>query len=291
MRLVVTADDLGLSPAVTRGVLEAHRRGVVRATSLLVTYPGAEEAAALARAEHGLEVGLHLDLVGGSPAADPASVRSLIDADGRFHRLRDAPPVPPADPASVRSLIAADGRFHRLGELPRLLALGRVRAGELAREIRAQAALARAWGVEARAWDSHRHTHLLPPVARVVGAVAREEGVRWLRRAAPPAVPRAARPAALAVATALAAPFLRGVPGNDWYVDLSSWWPPLDAGAVALLAARPGVGELGAHPGYLDDALAARDPLLARRVDELRVLTDPLLVAAISRLVGRRIVP
>ncbi len=264
MRLVVTADDLGLSPAVTRGIIEAHRRGVVRSASLLVTYPGAEEAAALARAEHGLEVGLHLDLVGGSPAADPATVPSLI---------------------------GPDGRFHRLGELTRLLALGRVRAGELAREIRAQAARARAWGVEARAWDSHRHAHLLPPVARVVGAVAREEGVRWLRRAAPPTLPRAAKPAALAVATALAAPFLRGIPGNDWYVDLSSWRPPLDAGAVALFAARPGVGEIGAHPGSLDDALAARDPLRARRVDELRILTDPLLVAAISRLVGRRIVP
>ncbi len=39
MRLVVTADDLGLSKAVTRGVIEAHRRGVVRSTSLLLTFP------------------------------------------------------------------------------------------------------------------------------------------------------------------------------------------------------------------------------------------------------------
>ncbi|MDO8562955.1 MAG: hypothetical protein Q7S25_03825, partial [Candidatus Limnocylindria bacterium] len=100
----------------------------------------------------------------------------------------------------------------------------------------------------------------------------------------------AAKPAALAVATALAAPFLRGVPGNDWYVDLSSWRPALDAGAVALLAARPGVGEIGAHPGYLDDELAARDPLVACRLDELRVLTDPLLTSAIAGLVGRRVV-
>ncbi|HKY50647.1 MAG TPA: ChbG/HpnK family deacetylase, partial [Candidatus Limnocylindria bacterium] len=82
MSVVVTADDLGLSPAVTRGILEAHRRGVVRSTSLLVTYPGAEEAAALARAEPELEIGLHIDLVGGRPVSDPAAVPSLCDEDG-----------------------------------------------------------------------------------------------------------------------------------------------------------------------------------------------------------------
>ncbi|TMG49447.1 MAG: ChbG/HpnK family deacetylase [Chloroflexi bacterium] len=37
MTLVVTADDLGLSPGVTKGILESHRRGVVRSTSLIVT--------------------------------------------------------------------------------------------------------------------------------------------------------------------------------------------------------------------------------------------------------------
>ena len=51
MTVVVTADDLGLSPGVTRGIFEAHRRGVVRSTSLLVTFASSAEAAALARAE------------------------------------------------------------------------------------------------------------------------------------------------------------------------------------------------------------------------------------------------
>ena len=83
----MTADDLGLSAGVTRGVLDAHRHGVVRSTSLLVTFPAAEESAALALAEPDLEVGLHLDLVGGRPASDPATVPSLCDEDGRFYPL------------------------------------------------------------------------------------------------------------------------------------------------------------------------------------------------------------
>ncbi|TMG36336.1 MAG: ChbG/HpnK family deacetylase [Chloroflexi bacterium] len=164
MTLVVTADDLGLSPGVTKGILESHRRGVVRSASLVVTFAAAEEAAALARAEHDLEVGLHLDLVGGGPIADPASIPSLCDDDGRFHPL---------------------------AEFARRLAIGRIRAHELAAEVRAQVALARRWGVPALAWDSHRHVHLMPPVARVVSRVAREEGVRWVRRGTAPRWPGA----------------------------------------------------------------------------------------------------
>ncbi len=75
--LVVTADDLGYSEGVDRAILHAHREGIVRSTSLLVTFPRAAEAAALARAEPGLEVGLHLDLVEGTPVSYPAAVRTL----------------------------------------------------------------------------------------------------------------------------------------------------------------------------------------------------------------------
>ena len=132
----MTADDLGLSAGVTRGILEAHRRGVVRSTSLIVTYPAAQESAALAQAERDLEVGLHLDLVGGQPASDPASVPSLCDENGRFYPL----------PIFTLRLFT-----------------GRVRPAELAKELRAQAERARSWGVPALAWDSHRHVHLLPP--------------------------------------------------------------------------------------------------------------------------------
>lgn len=251
MRLVITADDLGLTSAVTSGVLEAHRRGVVRSASLLVTFPASAEAAALARAEPGLEIGLHLDLVGGTPASEPARVRSLVDGEGRFHPL---------------------------GELMRRLVTGRIRARELAAETRAQTARARAWGVPALAWDSHRHVHAMPLVARVVGAVAREEGVRWLRRPAPPAAWRSWKARLLGLAAGASAPFFRGLPGNTWYVDLSSW--DGDAAALALLATYGGVGEIGAHPGYVDDELRAADTLLERRRGDLALLTDPLLRSA-----------
>ena len=61
-RLIVNADDFGQSAGVTRGIIEAHERGIVTSTSLMVRWPGAVEAASYARAHPALGVGLHLDL-------------------------------------------------------------------------------------------------------------------------------------------------------------------------------------------------------------------------------------
>jgi predicted glycoside hydrolase/deacetylase ChbG (UPF0249 family) len=60
--LIVNADDLGLSAGVNAGILEAHERGIVTSTSLMVRKPAAEEAASLAASHPSLAIGLHLDL-------------------------------------------------------------------------------------------------------------------------------------------------------------------------------------------------------------------------------------
>lgn len=261
--VIVGADDLGLSPGVTQGILDAHRDGVVRSTSLLVTFPGAEEGATLARAERRLEVGLHIDLVGGHPASDAARVPSLVDAEGRFHRL----------PQFTTRLLS-----------------GQIRLGEVATEVRAQAARARMWGIEPRAWDSHRHTHLMPPVSRVVALVARQEGVRYLRRARPPRAAATIKAQLLGVASIASAVLLRGLPGNDWFVDLTALPERPDPAAVALYAAYPGLGEIVAHPGRPDDALRATgDTVVLRRFDDLVVLMDPLLRSALGDLIRWRV--
>lgn len=248
---------------MTRGVLEAHRNGVVRSCSLLVTFADAPEAADFARAEPGLEVGLHIDLVGGRPVSDPAAVASLVGEDGRFHRLPDF--------------------------TARLLT-GRIRSGEVATEIRAQADRARGWGIDALAWDSHQHTHLMPPVTRVVARLAREYGIRYLRRARPPRVQTALKAQLLGAASFVDRALLRGIPGNDWFVDLSALPRRPDAASVALYAAYRGVGEIIAHPGYPDDALrASGDGLVLRRHDDLQVLTDSLVRSALGDTIRWRV--
>ena len=244
-------------------MLEAHRNGVVRSSSLLVTFPDGEEAATLARAERDLEIGLHIDLVGGHPASDPAAVPSLVDADGRFH------PLP---------------------EFTARVLTGRIRSAEVAAEVRAQVARARGWGIDPLAWDSHRHTHLIPPITRVIARVARENAVRYLRRATPPRLAAAVKAQLLGVASLVDRALLRGIPGNDWFVDLSALPSRPDAAAVALYAAYRGVGEIIAHPGYPDDVLRATgDGLVLQRHDDLQVLTDDLVRSAFGDTIRWRV--
>ncbi len=87
--LVVNADDLGYDPEIDRGILEAHRHGIVTSTSAMVETPFS--AAALAAAPPSLGVGLHAVL-------DPGLSRAEAEAEARrqlllFERLRGAPPT------------------------------------------------------------------------------------------------------------------------------------------------------------------------------------------------------
>jgi predicted glycoside hydrolase/deacetylase ChbG (UPF0249 family) len=85
--LIVNADDFGLTAGVSRGILEAHRDGIVTSTTLLVnrTIPPAQVEELKVS---GLGVGVHLNLTFGTPVANPRRVPSLVDAEGRF--VRDA---------------------------------------------------------------------------------------------------------------------------------------------------------------------------------------------------------
>ena len=60
---------------------------------------------------------------------------------------------------------------------------------------------------------------------------------------------------------------------------------------MALLAAHGGVGEIGAHPGYVDERLRAADTLVDERLTDLAILTDPLLRTALGSEAVRWRVP
>lgn len=61
-RLIVTADDFGLTEGVNRAVIRAHREGIVTSASFMVNGGAAESAVELARQNPGLDIGLHLNL-------------------------------------------------------------------------------------------------------------------------------------------------------------------------------------------------------------------------------------
>jgi predicted glycoside hydrolase/deacetylase ChbG (UPF0249 family) len=88
--LIVTADDFGMSAGINRGIVEAHREGILTSTSLLVDRPASEEATALGRACPTLSIGLHLEL---SPNA-AERIAAEVDAQlTRFIALVGGPPT------------------------------------------------------------------------------------------------------------------------------------------------------------------------------------------------------
>src|SRR3972149_1037605 len=86
--LIVNADDFNLTEGVSRGILEAHRHGLVTSTTVMVNLPCLTQSRDLARDAPGLGLGLHLNLTFGPPALPPGRVPSLVDGDGRFIRDR-----------------------------------------------------------------------------------------------------------------------------------------------------------------------------------------------------------
>ena len=133
-QLIVNADDLGLTPAVNRGIVRAFQNGIVTSASLLVTGGAFEEAVALARQNPKLDVGLHLTLVEERAVLDPDAIPTLVDQSGRFPRTS--------------------------AEFIRRAILGGISWYEVEREIAAQIALFQKTGLPLSHLDSHQHLHM-----------------------------------------------------------------------------------------------------------------------------------
>ena len=83
-RLIVNADDFGLSTSVNKAVIRAHRDGILTTASLMVNESGCGEAVKLAKENPKLGVGLHLTLLMGHAALTPEKIPGLVNARGEF---------------------------------------------------------------------------------------------------------------------------------------------------------------------------------------------------------------
>ncbi|MGE5559482.1 MAG: carbohydrate deacetylase [Chloroflexota bacterium] len=260
-RLIVNADDFGLSPAVTGGIIEAHRNGIVTSTTMMVNFPTADHAAALALESPNLGVGVHLNVTSGPPVLRPEEVPSLVGPSGRFRR----------DYYSLRYRVDAD---------------------ELRREWRAQIEKFLALGLRPTHIDSHHHVHHLPPFLAVAMELAREYGIGRIRlvhqqdlRGGFSINPTELlyRRYARRAETALAEADLR-TPDRVLGCAVAAGEPALTVDRLItwLRNLSDGTSELMCHPGYVDQDLRYRSSLLEHRVRELEALTDPAVKAAVA---------
>src|SRR5262245_65477884 len=85
-RLVVNADDLGLTTGVNDGIFDAYDQGIVTSASLMANAPATADAVRRARSHPALGIGVHLVLIQGTPVLPPGRVPTLVEDDERFRR-------------------------------------------------------------------------------------------------------------------------------------------------------------------------------------------------------------
>jgi chitin disaccharide deacetylase len=246
--LLVNADDFGFTPDVNQGIVEAHQRGILTATTLMATGDAFEDAVRLARENPKLDIGCHLVLVG-------------------------QPPFPP----TVTRLIPA-------------VALGRIPIYEtFSRQVRRLLDA----GLAPTHLDTHKHTHLLPPVLDAVKRVSEEFRVPWIRRP----FDFAAQPGGVSLtnrAMAMTRPGFARIRSTDHFSGFTVTGNLSPEFLIRLIRALPeGSTEFMCHPGICGPSLrAANTRLKESRQRELDALTDPGVRAALDtsgvRLAGYR---
>lgn len=260
-RVIVNADDFGLTRGVNRAIAELHARGVLTSTTLMARAPSTDEATDLALRTPSLSVGCHVVLVDGQPVSPPHNIPTLVDrSTGQFHAT--------------------------LGSFLRHLLLGRIKRADIEAEVTAQIALLQKRGLQLTHIDTHKHTHMFPAVLRPVLGAARRAGIRAVRNPFEPAWSRRATPNAplsrrieVALLRLLEPAFRRIVAGEGFMTTDGALGVlatgTLNAATITSLLQKipPGTWELVTHPGYSDQDLAqAHTRLLTSREIEREAL-------------------
>jgi predicted glycoside hydrolase/deacetylase ChbG (UPF0249 family) len=263
-KLIVNADDFGLTSGVNRAILELHQAGVLTSTTLMAKAMATDEAVAIANSTPTLGVGCHVVLVDGDPVLPAAQLPTLTDPrTGRF--------------------------YPTLGTFLRGVATRRIYMDEVKAEATAQIALLQERGVQLTHVDTHKHTHMIPRVLCPVIHAAKACGILKVRNPfelawsinATPNAPFIRR-AQVQLLKLFASHFHRFVAESGFTTTAGALGVlatgTLDAATVrsfaaAIPAANDAIYELVTHPGYNDSDLArANTKLLASREIESEAL-------------------
>jgi len=277
-RLIVTADDFGLTPETNAGIIEAHTTGLVTSTSLLMNGTATDAAIALAAQHPSLEVGLHLSIVEGKSLTGLAS--SVTDElryfDNELCLHRDWQ------------------RFIR-----RWLTR-RIDISHLEAELRAQIEAFLAIYKSIPFANGTQHLHVLPGVQDLVMRLAAEYGIRALRIPQQTLSSGTTRGGGVydAVLRRLAGPMK--TKANKAQIRSPQYFGGFDASGrlngerlLQLIENLPsGTTEIMAHPGHDSTLLRQCLPRSYRRFDwrgELDALCAPGLLEKLDQLGIKRI--
>ena len=260
-RLIINADDFGLTAGVNRGILEGHQNGVVSSTTVMACSQRFQDAAALPQHAPRLSVGCHVVLVDGHSTLNPSQIPTLIGGN--------------------------DGWFReKLLTFAYLAATGKLDAGQIEAEATAQIQKLQGAGIAVSHLDSHKHTHMFPVVLRGILRAAQNCGVRAMRNPFEPLVFASLRhwkrQFQLRMLRRFRAGFRAalenaGVVTPDGCIGIAATGGvTLDTFEGLIEGLPEGTWEFVSHPGYNDaDLEKVKTRLRDSRQKELEILTSP----------------
>ena len=260
-RIIINADDFGLTSGVNRAIVESHVRGVVTSTTLMACGAQFDEAISLASEIPRPSVGCHVVLVDGWPVLKGSEVACLLPRGAQ--RFRDG-----------------------LAGFACQAVAGRLDEAQIEEEITAQIRKLQSAGIMASHLDSHKHTHMFPAVFRATIRAARQCGIWALRNPFEPllffSVRRWKRQFQLGILRSYRASFRHelesaGLITPDGCIGIAATGGLNFETFRTLMENLPeGTWEFVCHPGYNDPELdGIKTRLRASREIELALLTSP----------------
>lgn len=259
-KLIINADDLGVSDDINKGIVECIVKGAVTRASILAAGDYFDDAAVLLRKNNLKKAGAHLALTGGfRPLSRAEKIKTLVTREGVFEKNF---------PALILKCI-----------------LGKVDQGHIYSELKAQIDRIKNAGVEVSHIDCHEHIHMFPLILRQVVRLAREYNVAYIRfpYERVPLKDMIVEPAnvfrllCLRSACYFSKGILKrsGIGYNDYFFgqfhahnltakDFSRF----------LKTAKDGTNEIGCHPGYFGSNISKTRPWYKSCEEEMKVLTS-----------------
>jgi predicted glycoside hydrolase/deacetylase ChbG (UPF0249 family) len=257
IRLIVNSDDYGRSAGISRGIREAHLRGIVSSTTCMMNFPTTDEDIAIALKETPeLGLGVHLVMTAGRPLLPAEQVSSLIMENGSF-------PKPVGFEARLHELDAAEAKAEWRTQIEKFIGV----AGRNPTHL-----------------DSHHHAaYYTEPLFQAMLELAQEYGcairlpsaqlageTMYLDDRISEFAGRLCRQYSPRTPDAFFASFYDDQATIEEIVRLINLLPD------------PGIYEIMCHPGYSDPELVASTVYAVQRERELAILTHDEVREAIE---------
>jgi chitin disaccharide deacetylase len=277
-RLIINADDFGLTPGVNSAVSECAEYGVLRSATIMANGPAFDDAVKTGKSLAKLGIGIHFVLTGLKPLSAPEKLPQLVGRNA----------VLPSSPWELLKIVLTRKWVRE----------------EIKRELFVQTEKVFDSGITPTHFDTHKHVHIIPAVLEVMVEIAKRFSIKWIRN--PFDTPGAWRflfdveggrrgeflkQYASALCSRSARPSFTlginraGIRTPDFFHGVSTTGM-MNESVVKRISGilKPGINELMTHPGRLDADLEQQKTRLLRSRE---VEKDLLLSETMKRLLEK----